>query len=83
MNNPTAEKQSKAFDEILAIAKKAGLEILVVEDLDVHLALEGDDKAVAKLTPKALAKIKEEVVNELHNYFGDAMENAIANHIRK
>lgn len=75
------EIQSKAYDEMLKISKEASLEILVVTDSDVEIAVDGDDKAMAKLTPDVLRKIKRDVINELHDHFQYAMANAITNHL--
>jgi hypothetical protein len=82
MNTNNEETQSKAFDVLLKLSKEASLEILVVTDNDVEIALEGDDEALAQLTPDVLRKIKRDVIDELHENFQHAMQNAISNYIK-
>jgi len=79
-NRNNEEMQDEAFNEMLEIAKKASLEILVITDSDVEIFID-DELLFAKLTPDILRKIKCDVIEELNESVCHAMCNAIANNI--
>ncbi len=76
------EMQFQAFNKMLEIAKEASLEILVVTDNDIELALDGNDDALAQLTPDVLKKIKRDFIDDLHDNFQYTIQDAIAKHIK-
>lgn len=75
--NINKEKQEKAYEQLVEIANAAGIDFIAFLDEDIYAALEGNDKAIAKLNPEVCSQIRENIIELVSEQYSDIVEEAI------
>lgn len=89
MINTNEQKHREAYDAILEVSKKYGIDVVTVLDDDIFNAIkiakengvENADELLAKLTPEVCKNIRDEFIERLCEYWSDCLEDAINNQI--
>ena len=89
MINTNEQKHREAYDAILEVSKKYGIDVVTVLDDDIFNAIkiakengvENADELLAKLTPEVCKNIRDEFIERLCEHWSDCLEDAINNQI--
>jgi len=89
MINTNEQKHREAYDAILEVSKKYGIDVVTVLDDDIFNAIkiakengvENADELLAKLTPEVCKNIRDEFIERICEHWSDCLEDAINNQI--
>jgi hypothetical protein len=89
MINTNEQKHKEAYDAILEVSQKYGIDVVTVLDDDIFNAIkvakengvENADELLAKLTPEVCKNIRDEFIERLCEHWADCLEDAINNQI--
>lgn len=89
MINTNEQKHKEAYDAILAVCQKSGIDVVTVLDDDIFNAIkmakengvENADELLAKLTPEVCKNIRDDFIERICEHWADCLEDAINNQI--
>lgn len=89
MININEQKHKEAYEALLAVSTKYGIDFVTILDEDIFGAIEtakrngveGTDEMLAKLTPEVCKNIRDEFNERLCEAWADCLEDAINNQI--
>lgn len=89
MINTNEQKHKEAYDAILLVCQKSGIDVVTVLDDDIFNAIkvakengvENADELLAKLTPEVCKNIRDDFMERICDHWADCLEDAINSQI--